>query len=139
MGNHDLVRGDLPKRHKVAGVHLGGQERSLPSRLLSRRSRSADWARHRAWVGRSSHATPSDTFAVVLMKEDGVRGTLVRGGDAAAASRFEVGHLESDTGADAPECRCGNVGCLGAFATPLAVAHRLGITGHSIRAVTDEV
>lgn len=95
-------------------------------------------ARHRAWFGRPDLATADSDFAVILLKDDGLGGALVRDGCVASASPFEVGHLESDISDKAPACRCGNVGCVEAVATPFALAKKLGVEGPSVAAMVAE-
>ena len=58
-------------------------------------------ARHRTWFGRSGYDSV-DTFAVLLLKEDGLGGALVQDGEAGTVGPFEIGHIESNSAEDAP-------------------------------------
>ncbi|MDR1710403.1 MAG: ROK family protein [Propionibacteriaceae bacterium] len=55
-------------------------------------------------------------------------GRLVRGADGSAG---DFGHVYSPA-ADQVPCRCGNIGCLEAFAGGLAMAKRLSAHGHGV-------
>lgn len=83
-------------------------------------------------LGRASLASPADLPLVAIKVATGIgsgivaeNGMLFRGADGAAG---EIGHIPL-RGAPATECRCGNVGCVEAFASVPTMARQLGIIG----------
>ena len=67
-----------------------------------------------------------------------IRGELYRGADGAAG---DIGHvpLVGSESIDAPRCRCGNIGCVEAFASGWALARDLTAAGHPCDSVNDVI
>ncbi|WP_433833896.1 ROK family protein [Actinoplanes sp. CA-015351] len=69
-----------------------------------------------------------------------IDGGVYRGADGAAG---DIGHIQlsvSDlSGTDAPVCRCGNAGCVEAYAGGWALVRDLNSAGRSVRTVSDAV
>ncbi|MGW8354300.1 ROK family protein [Streptomyces wedmorensis] len=83
---------------------------------------------------------PTSTYAIVLLKADGIGCGIVADGSVFSGARGmagEFGHLPMDP--NGPVCRCKNDGCLEAIATPRAISRSLGVDGFDqvIRAAAD--
>ncbi len=94
--------------------------------------------RYHAWFGHLGRVDSPMSFVRVLLKADGLGASMVQEGRASAFSPFEFGHLVAETGPSAVSCRCMNEGCLETVATPLAMAKSIGVTGPSVKAITQQ-
>lgn len=96
-------------------------------------------ARHRAWFAHGRDTPMS--YVLVLIKLDGLGGSITNRGRAGALLPFEIGHTVADTSGDPLlTCRCGNNGCLEAVVTPHGMAKQLKLeqqAGPSARAMTN--
>lgn len=100
------------------------------------------WLGHRVWVGNDANLAalgeyrygagrdalapgePARTL-VYLTVSTGIGGGVVSGGQVflgAHGLAAEIGHMVIDRRADAPQCQCGNRGCLEALASGTAIA-----------------
>ncbi|WP_125774612.1 ROK family protein [Antribacter gilvus] len=89
------------------------------------------------WTGGAEHST---AFSVLYMATGVGSGTIADGVPyrGASANAGEIGHVCVDI--NGPECWCGNVGCIEAFAGPSAVvaaAREAGLLGDEPRASDD--
>lgn len=96
-----------------------------------------------AMVAGEHHEYYSSVDDVMMLKVGtGVGGGLIAGGRVhrgADGAAGDIGHIQLTEKADAPECRCGNLGCVEAYAGGWALARDLSATHPQVRTVDDVV